>query len=116
MGLQYVKCDIQGMDATAILSAGDKIGRIRRMSIGVPFGRPLNVGAMNCSVALALLSAHGFRTATAQEMWPYRGTKSKGGLIYAGGPFTCDSAAQKHKNVGDLFLIRGDLGALEALG
>ena len=108
--VDYVKCDIQGMDAAAILSAGDQIGRIRRMSIEVPFGRPLNVGAMNCSVALTLLSAHGFRTATAEEMWPYRGIKSKGGgLIYAGGPFTCESAARGHKAVGDLFLIRGDI-------
>ena len=60
----------------------------------------IEVGAMNCSVALTLLSAHGFRTATAEEMWPYRGIKSKGGgLIYAGGPFTCESAARGHKAV-----------------
>jgi hypothetical protein len=97
------------MDALAILSAGDRIGMIRRMQLEVPLGFQRNLGGLHCEEALRRLGAHGFRLATAPEVTPYASLPSTKGvskgapLIYAGGNFTC---ATRTAREGDLFLIR----------
>ena len=104
--VDFLKCDIQGLDAMAILSAGNRIRMIRKMLFEVPIAKVANIGAMNCSVSLNTISSHGFRLANASEIPPYSSLKTKGPLIYKGGPWTCDSAARAGKASGDIFLIR----------
>ena len=94
------------MDLHAVLSAGDRIRRLRRIQIEVPLQHHYNQGA-TCQGAIDAMAERGFVLATAGEVGTWAPIKGAYGnqLIYKGSRTTCRTSGEE----ADVFFIRVDL-------
>ena len=105
--VDFLKVDIQGMDVPAILSAGERIRRIRRMQFEVPLTLNRQEGVRSCQESIDALAQQGFRLAKLTEVGQYAPTEAFGTpLIYEGGQVNCSSSNPRKDFEADVFMVR----------
>ena len=102
---------MQGLDAATVLSAGSRLGRVRRVQMEVPLGDgadTINVGAITCADAVRKMRARGFVLATPDEIGEYASFGSHDSpMVYEGSQYGCEGSPEFRE--ADVFFIRSDL-------
>ena len=103
--VDFLKSDIQGMDLHALRSAGDQVGRLRRVQMEAALGHHYNSDSPSCAEVLVAMGGLGFRLATAAEVDGFAPLEGAFGtpLVYQGSETTC---ASTHRQEVDLFFVR----------
>ena len=106
--VEFLKSDIQGMDLQALRSAGDQIGRLRRVQMEAALGHHYNSDSPGCAEVVVAMGGLGFRLASAAEVDGFAPLEGAFGtpLVYQGSETTC---ASTHRQEVDLFFVRKGL-------
>ena len=104
--VDFLKVDIKAWTST-ILSAGERIRRIRRMQFEVPLTLNRQEGVRSCQESIDALAQQGFRLAKLTEVGQYAPTEAFGTpLIYEGGQVNCSSSNPRKDFEADVFMVR----------